>query len=166
MNAEDMIDTTVAALKIISMVPKNGRLCIRKGQLTLDPPEDSVWHVHLRSLRRWVSHDSREISLMHIKNTIANAIKLSRGLVDGSVETKLRQWSLHTLTNEMCNAQVGIVNLKTTYSGDSLMIANLDVVSERLAAHCEAFALQASLLVRGATASTGPHLAPSQPDAK
>ena len=37
----------------------------------------------------------------------------------------------------MQNCQSGLLNLKTTYNDDSLMIANLDVINDRLKAHCE-----------------------------
>ena len=131
MNSEDMIDNTIASLKIISMIPKNGRLSIKKGQLTLETDD------HFQRLRRWLMNDSRQLTLMHIKNTINNAIKLSRGIVDNKIETELKKWSLSRLTNEMQNCKHGLLNLKTTYSEDSLMIANLDVITDRLTAHCE-----------------------------
>lgn len=37
----------------------------------------------------------------------------------------------------MTNCQSGLTNLKTTYNDDSIMIANIDVLLERLQANCE-----------------------------
>lgn len=131
MNTEDMIDNTIASLKIISMIKKNGRLSVRKGQLTIESDDN------MQTLRRWFYHDSREVSLMHIKNTIFNAIKISKGILENKIETELKTWSLQRLAIEMQNCQAGLLNLKTTYNDDSLMIANIDVISDRLKAHCD-----------------------------
>lgn len=129
-----MIDNTIANLKVIGMVQKNGRLSVRKGQLTLEPDD------HLMKLRRWFNKDSRDLTLMHIRNTINNAIKLSKGIFTNMIETELKGWSIQRLANEMQNCQLGLVNLKTTYNDDSMMVANLDVILDRLIAHCSELA--------------------------
>jgi len=36
MNIDEQIDNTITTLKVLGMLPKNGRLCVRKGQLTLE----------------------------------------------------------------------------------------------------------------------------------
>lgn len=128
MNTEELIDNTIANLKVIGMVQKNGRLSIRKGQLTIEPDD------HFQKLRRWFNKDSRDLTLMHIRNTINNAIRLSKGLMDNSIETELKAWVLQKLTVEMKNCEAGIMNLKTTYNDDSQMVANLDVIGDRLQA--------------------------------
>ena len=131
MNTEELIDSTITNLKIISAVQKNGRLCIRKGQLTLERDD------HFQIIRRWVNKDSRELTLMHIKNTINNAIKLSKGLIQNLIQTDLRQWTIEKLIEEMQNCQGGLLNLKTTYNDDYSFKATLDVLGERLEANCE-----------------------------
>lgn len=130
MNTEDQVDSTITALKVISMVQKNGRLSVRKGQLTLDPDD------HLKTFRRWFFKDSRDHALMHIKNTINNAIKLSKGIIENKLETELKGWSVHRLATEMQNCQVGLMNLKTTYNEDPLFKASIDVLNDRLQQHC------------------------------
>ena len=127
--SEEFIDTTIAALKIIGMVPKNGKLCVRKGQLALDVPD------RMQFVRRWTNGDSRDLTLMHIRNTINSAIKICKGLLHNADSVELSQWSLGRILEEMERAQVGIQNLKTTYLDDSAMIANLDVLADRLIAH-------------------------------
>lgn len=131
MNTEDLIDTTITNLKIIGMVPKNGRLCIRKGQLTLEQED------HFQLIRRWINKDSREITLLHIRNTINNAMKLSKGLMTNQIDVELKQWTLQKLIQEMTNCQSGLVNLKTTYNDDYSFKASLDVLCERLQANCD-----------------------------
>lgn len=131
MNTDDQVDSTITSLKVISMVQKNGRLSVRKGQLTLEPDD------HLKTLRRWLFKDSRDHTLMHIKNTINNAIKLSKGIIENKIETELKTWSVHRLATEMQNCQSGLINLKTTYNDDPLFMASIDVLNDRLQQHCK-----------------------------
>ena len=131
MNTEDLIDTTITNLKIIGSTPKNGRLCIRKGQLTLEHDN------HFQLIRRWWNRDSRDITLVHIRNTIGNAIKLSKGIICNQIQADLKKWTIDKLLQEMTNCQSGLLNLKTTYNDDYSFMASLDVLSERLQANCE-----------------------------
>ena len=127
--AEEFIDSTIAALKIIGMVPRSGKLCVRKGQLSLDEPDSA------QGMRRWLRGDSRDITLMHTRNTINSAVKISKSLIAGYQTTELAAWTLERLANEMDQCEAGLQNLKTTYACDSMMVANLDVLSDRLRAH-------------------------------
>jgi len=129
MAAEEHIDRTIAALKIIGMVPRNGKLCVRKGQLAIDDPENS------QGLRRWLRGDSRDLTLMHARNAISSAVKISKALVDAYATVELAAWTLERFVREMEQCEVGLQNLKTTYSADSMMVANLDVLGDRLHAH-------------------------------
>lgn len=132
---EEFIDTTIAALKIIGMVPKNGKLCVRKGQLSLDVADNT------QAVRRWVQGDSRDVTLMHARNTINSAVKISKALSEeratppNTSAGNLSRWTLGRLVAEMEQCDVGLQNLKTTYACDSAMVANLDVLSDRLRAH-------------------------------
>lgn len=130
MNIEDQVDNIISNLKVISMVQKNGRLCVRKGSLTIEPDDN------IQKFRRWFFKDGREITMMHVKNTVYNAIKLAKGIITGQLEVDMREWALQRICKEMTNCQSGIINLKTTYNDDSIMIANLDVLLERLQANC------------------------------
>ena len=128
MNAEDLVDNTITNLKIIGMVQKNGRLCVRRGQLTLETD------AYFQLLRRWVHKDSRMHALMHIRNTINNAVSLCRDISAGKYEVQMKAWTLAQLSKELSNCQTGLINLKTTYADDSVMVANLDVILNRLKA--------------------------------
>jgi len=143
MAAEEFVDSTIASLKIIGMVPKSGKLCVRKGQLSLDTPDK------VQAMRRWANGDSRDLTLMHARNTIASAVKISKSLMAAASSSsssssgtgvnvnapELSIWTLERLATEMEQCEVGLQNLKTTYSSDSMMVANLDVISDRLRAH-------------------------------
>jgi hypothetical protein len=126
--SEDFVDATIAALKILGMVPKNGKLCIRKGQLCIDSPR-AQW------MRRWMNGDSRDLTLIHAKDTINNSIKIARAINDANSFSPTGMWTLERILTEMERCRVGLQNLKTTYADDSAMVANLDVLIERQTAH-------------------------------
>jgi hypothetical protein len=131
MATEEFIDATIASLKIIGMVPKNGKLCIRKGQLCLDTA------VQAQCLRRWANGDSRDATLLHAKSTINNAVKINRCLMSSLIQNDVSAWTIKRLLSEMEQCETGLQNLKTTYVGDSMMIANLEVMIDRQRAHQE-----------------------------
>jgi hypothetical protein len=131
MNIEDQIDNTLTNLKIIAMIPKNGRLCVRKGFLNLETED------HFQTIRRFLNNDSRDICLDHIKNTILNAIKITKNIMNNQIEVELKNWTLQQISIEIRNCQTGLTNLKTTYNDDAVMKSQIDVLLERLNVHCE-----------------------------
>lgn len=130
MNIEEHIDSVMTRLKVIGMVKKNGRLSIRNGNLTIESDN------HLQNVRRWMNNDSRDVTLMHIRSTINNAIQLTKGIIGKQVDVQLRDWTLQRLLDDMTNSQMGLINLKSTYADDATVVANLDVLLERLQANC------------------------------
>lgn len=129
MATEEFVDTTIATMKIIGMVPKKGKLCIRKGHLCLDVSDQ------VQSVRRWVQGDSRDCTLMHVRNTFNSAFKISRFLITTPGASYMTYWTLDRLVTEMAQCEIGLQNLKTTYSIDSMMVANVEVLLDRLIAH-------------------------------
>jgi hypothetical protein len=129
---DDFVDATIANLKIIGMVPKNGKLCIRKGQLCIDSPR-------MQGVRRWMYGDSRDMTLAHTKNTINSSIKIARSIMLNYKPSHNNGiWTLDRIFEEMDSCQIGLQNLKTTtYAGDSMMVANLDIIMERQIANKE-----------------------------
>lgn len=132
---DDFIDSTIASLKIIGMVPKNGKLCVRNGQLSIDLQR-------IQGVRRWINGDSRSLSLVYAKTTVNNAIKIARSIILNCIGSQScnasSQWTLRRILEEMEYCEQGLHNLKTTtYVGDSMMVANLDVIIERQCAYRE-----------------------------
>jgi hypothetical protein len=119
MQTEGFVDGTIATLKVIGMVGKGGRLCVRKGQLCLEN-DDSV-----QFFRRWLLGDSRDITLMHVKNTALNAMELARNNHDPEMRGRV--------CRELHNCLAGLQNLRSTYIKDSVMVAHLEVLSDRVA---------------------------------
>ena len=131
MNTDELIDSTLTTLKVIGMLPKNGRLCIRKGQLTLESDDP------IQRIKRWIYRDSRDVTLMHLKNTFQMASKLTKGIMNNEIEIEFKSWTLHRFLSEMSSCQSGLCNLKTTYVNDTAIVASLDVICERLQASCK-----------------------------
>lgn len=129
MNTDDYVDNIIANMKVISMVQNSSKLCIRKGQLAIDVDD------RLQSIRRWIYKDSRDAILIHIRNTINNAIKVSKGLMKDEITTDLKEWTLTRLNEEMRSCENGLSNLKNTYNDDSATVAALDVLIDRLKAN-------------------------------
>lgn len=131
MNTDDFVDNVIANMKVIAMVQSNSKLCIRKGQLAVDVDD------RFQSVRRWIYKDSRDNIIMHIRNTINNAIKISKGLLKDEISSDLKNWTLIRMNEEMRACEIGLINLKTTYIGDSATVAALDVLIDRLKANYE-----------------------------
>lgn len=127
MISDDFLDGTIANLKVIGMVPQNGRLCVRKGNICLD--KDGQF----QSMRRWMRGDSRDLTLMHIRNTINNAARILGHL--GTSSNSIASGTVRRIVAEMQQCEIGLQNLRTTYASDSLMFANINVLIERLNIH-------------------------------
>jgi hypothetical protein len=105
---EDLVDKIIINLKIIGIVKINEKLCIRKGNLQVDQESN------LRSLKRWFFRDTREDFLIFIRDIIRKI----------NLITDRRD--LERIYSEFEKAQLGMDNLKTTYSMDPVTIATID----------------------------------------
>lgn len=128
---DEVVDKTMANLKLISMVSKGEKLCVRKGQLNIEQID------RLQPIRRWYNKDSRDNCLIHIRNTIIDAIKISKGLLANNLQIELSTWIVTALNEEIKRCEIGLQNLKTTYEEDSSFVANLDVMIDRCRAHSD-----------------------------
>ena len=141
MQGDDFVDATMANLKIISMLQKNDKIRVHKGNISIDRGDGAV-----QAIRRWLNRDSRDVTLIHLRNTITNAIRIARSLSDTPQHSSsqrhvrgMKDWTLQRLVGEMAAAEMGLQNLRATYMMDSGIVAAVDVLTERLRANCEAF---------------------------
>lgn len=161
MDAEDFIDSTIANLKIVGMLQKNDKIRVHKGQISIDRGDGAV-----QAVRRWLNRDSRDVTLIHLRNTVNNAIRIARALAfaeghggkqrdpqqpggavrhGGDVRPlwaskpcgDMREWTLKRLVDEMQAAEIGLQNLRATYNADSSVIAAVDVLMDRLRINSE-----------------------------
>lgn len=128
---DDFVDKTMANLKLIGMINKGEKVCLRKGQLNIEQFD------RLQCVRRWYNKDSRDVTLIHIRNTINDAIKIAKGLLNHSISTDLKLWTISSINQEMKNCETGLQNLKTTYLDDPSFVANIDVLVDKCKAQCD-----------------------------
>jgi hypothetical protein len=128
---DELVDKTMANLKLIGMINKGEKICLRKGQLNIEYVD------RLQSLRRWYNKDSRDVSIIHIRNTINDAIKIAKGLLSNSIQSDLKTWTVGALNSELRNCETGLQNLKTTYMDDQSFLANIDVLLDKCKAQTD-----------------------------
>jgi glycerol-3-phosphate responsive antiterminator len=118
---EESIDNIITNLKIISLVKVDEKLSIRKGHLQIDTSSN------IQFIRRWFFRDSRDIILLFIKDLIRNI----SSLFDKINNYKDTVWILSRIITEMENAKCGLLNLKTTYSTDPIMVVKFENVNTK-----------------------------------
>lgn len=128
---DELVDKTMANLKLIGMIKKGEKVCLRKGQLNIEYVD------RLQSLRRWYNKDSRDVSLIHIRNTINDAIKIAKGLIANNIQSDLKVWTVSALNQELRNCENGMQNLKTTYIDDPSFLANIEVLLDKCRAQAD-----------------------------
>lgn len=128
---DDVLDKTMANLKLIGMINKGHKICLRKGQLNIETMD------RLQFLKRWLMKDSRDVTLIHIRNTINEAIKIAKGLINNSIQSDMKVWTISAINQELRNCETGLQNLKTTYMEDSSVVANIDVLIDKCKAQCD-----------------------------
>lgn len=130
---DDFVDGVISNLRILSMIPKAGKLCVRKGQLSLDTVTRGQF------LWRWVNGDSRDNTMNHVRNTISSAIAIVTNIMKTAIneDSWIPFWTIKRLCEEMDRCETGLCNLRTTYADDAAVVASLFTMSERLKAHCE-----------------------------
>lgn len=114
---DQIVDDLLASLKVIGMLDDaQPKLRLRDGRLALGGG-GGLW--------RWLSGDSRAATFAAVRGAVASAI----GLLD---ETDAGTWLGRRLAAELRAARRGIDRLQTTYAADSLAVAQLAVLAERI----------------------------------
>jgi hypothetical protein len=116
---EEYIDNLITDLKIIGILQPNEKLNIRNCHLHIDRSSN------FQFIKRWFYRDSRYVINVYIKDLIIKKIL--------SVYDKIKEysksesvWILERILTELENANVGLNNLKLTYSNDPYMIATIE----------------------------------------
>lgn len=115
---DNFADDLLTSLKIIGMIDSNQKLCLRNGRLALSTSR-GVW--------RWLAGDSRAQTFAAIRSAVMGAIQV----MDTNSEDS---WLAGRLLRELGGARKGIQNLQETYASDSLAVAQLQVLEERIEA--------------------------------
>ena len=111
-------DDLLTALKIIGMIDADQKLCLRNGKLALSTSR-GVW--------RWLAGDSRVQTFAVIRSAVMGAIQIMC-----STNPPPDTWLASRLCKELEGARLGIQKLQETYDSDSLAVAQLQVLEERI----------------------------------
>ena len=110
---EELTDNIITNLKIISMVQKNEKLCIRKGFLQIDKVSK------FQFIKRFIFNDSRDNTLHYLKQLVMDIkiiIEINGGII----------------VHDFDKIEIGINNLKVSYAQDPMIIASLDHIIKKI----------------------------------
>ena len=141
--ASESTDLLIINLKVIAGLQPNERLSVRNGAFEVQE------YGYMQAVWRRLGGDTRWVNLNEIKRLVDDALrllsvystyafqpaKLTTTTSVAAYPTPLPDNALavvKTLTSELTAAARGLDNLKTTYVGDSRMVANLDVILQKL----------------------------------
>ena len=121
-------------LKVMSMLKQNGRLCIRNGNLSIEPQVYNKENVLLTfgsyaslAIRRWWNQDNRQSALLKVQAIILKCQETYSKLNDTDKAEFI----------ELCkNAATGLENLQKTYENDAAVNARLSVYIKNLNSIC------------------------------
>jgi hypothetical protein len=117
---DNTIQSVLVDLKIISMVEPNGKMCLYNGILYVEPT--SLW----LPFKRYLMSNNRYTMSQRKKQRIQEleTLFLQNHIKDDWIKEEIMKL-IEPLKN-------GIINLKDTYSNDSQMCANFDLMVSRI----------------------------------
>ena len=110
-----MTDELLVSLKIIAMVSDGQKLSLRQGRLALGSGNAIV---------RWLTGEARNNTISALRVVVTDAIDALCHNDD--------PWLAARLIADLDAARAGIARLQTTYASDSLIVAQLQVLVERI----------------------------------
>jgi hypothetical protein len=127
-------DKLLINLKIISKIQKNGRISRSNDGIIL--LETNSFY---KSLKRFISSDSRRQSLFEINSVVIECIDTITNLLNSKYMNYQRYQTrnpefiksvenIQLILKELEAAQIGIQNLKFTYKNDENTISTLDII--------------------------------------
>lgn len=136
-DGQKIIDSTLLNLKILGCIKKTDKLVINKEVLEIENND------YLTPFRRWWFGRDRNETIEFIKNVINQAFNLT----DKTLESVPNQNSstnkslyfnedstslLQRFVYEMSNARKGLESLKATYTDDTRLVSELDILIEQI----------------------------------
>jgi len=134
------LDKLFANMKVISRIRQHERCATQDGATVRIENQDVM-----QALRRWWNAEDRSKNLDHIENIMSSASQ-HLSIVLQETDKKKRKLCLERIKKEMLAVCEGLANLRATYEHDSVIIARIDVLCERI---------QANIAVANEVISTG-----------
>jgi hypothetical protein len=117
---DNTIQSVLVDLKVVSMVEPNGKMCLYNGILYVEPT--SLW----LPFKRYLMSNNRYTMSQRIKQRIQ---ELETLFSQNHIKDDWIKEEIMKLIEPLKN---GIINLKDTYSNDSQMCANFDLMVSRI----------------------------------
>lgn len=128
-------DNLVTSLKVISKVNQHERLSTTSEVVRIDGTQS--W---TQTLRRWYNGETRDLNLNTVTRIIDNAFsQLNLYYAKESELTNPEKIYLIGLKQDLAKTIDGLNNLKITYEDDSVIVARIEMLIERITAQLEAF---------------------------
>lgn len=138
----DITDSILVNLKIISKIVPNNKLKIANNTTTIEKEGLAAW------LLRWYNGDSRTKTVNFIKTIISDATNITTDIMNSTyINNKSKKTNyeeteftkalstLFLIRTEMENSKVGILNLNKTYEMDIQIISQLEVLMNKIDGH-------------------------------
>jgi hypothetical protein len=107
-------------LKIMSMIRQHERFSTTRG-IRIEPEGK------FQPLWRWLFGEARDQNIIELTKIVHRAIATLQAMQTTADASAIRQ-----LRAEMAGAKIGLLNLKTTYEGDSVMVAKLQLLCDSI----------------------------------
>ncbi len=128
-------DNLVTSLKVISKVNQHERLSTTSEVVRIDGTQS--W---AQTLRRWYNGETRDLNLNTVTRIIDNAFtQLNLYYAKETELTNPEKIYLIGLKHDLGKTIDGLKNLKITYEDDSVIVARIEMLIERITAQLEAF---------------------------
>lgn len=125
-----LYEELLSNLKVVSMIPENGKLCIRNGHLSIEKGSPHLVSWFQTTLKRWWYQDSRHSILVLLSGVVHRSDGFCRSLMDSKNDHNV--WILSQFAKEYKGALGGIRFLIKTYEDDASTQAKLSVLAEQL----------------------------------
>lgn len=138
----DITDSILVNLKIISKIAPNNKLKIANNTTSIEKEGLAAW------LLRWYSGDSRLKTVNFIKTIVSDSINITTDLMNSTyINNKGRKAAyeeteftkalstLFLIRTELENSKTGIINLQKTYDMDIQIISQLEVLINKIDGH-------------------------------
>jgi hypothetical protein len=115
----------LSRLKFLSHIQKGDKL----GSKTMTLQTDS-WYT--RFIRTWVTPDNRQNSLRLIKEVISRSFEILLMVIESQKESDIFQCRM--IIADLVKCQIGLCNLKATYSDDTKFGCDMEILLQQIAA--------------------------------
>jgi len=109
-----MSDDTIVALRVIGMIREGQKVSVHDGVLII---EQGQTRTIINSIMRWINGDNRNKTINYIKKIVNNG---------------LLQVNEPRVAAAFHESIAGINSLKVTYADDAVIIANLNVLEDKI----------------------------------